>query len=242
MEERNIISYGGGQNSTAMIILMIEKKVKIDEIIFSDTGNEMPKTYEFLKVFEQFCKKNKINFTTVKSHLGSVREYYFENNIIPYRMFRSCSDKFKVRVINKYLKEKYGKDVIINMFIGIGSDEKHRAKIVDKKNIKYFYPLIEYDIDREKCIEIIKKEFKIIPVKSGCYFCPFQPKSEWSKLLKESPELYDLSIEFEKNGRAYPEGSFIGNMTLEDFKKALKEQTKLFPEDCKLIKCVWCHT
>ena len=53
--------------------------------------------------------------------------------------------------------------------------------------------------------------------------------------------MYDESISFEKNGRAYPQGNLMGNMTLEQLKKALKTQTKLFPEDCSLIKCAWCH-
>ncbi len=243
MKEINIVSFGAGQNSTAMIIMMKNEGIRIDEIIFAETGNEMPETYIFLKEFKRWCKKNSLKYTTVKSKLGDLKKHYEEKKIIPYRMFRSCTDKFKVRPIHKYLKEKYGTKQI-NIFMGIASDEKHRAKLKERKNVTYLYPLIEKEIDRKGCIEIIKKEGMSVPVKSGCYFCPFQPKKEWVKLYEKYPELFEGCILFEKNGRAYPEGNLMGNMTLETLKKILKEQTKLsdFTEDVAITKCAYCHT
>ncbi len=242
MKTPNIVSFGAGQNSTAMIIMMKSEGIRIDEIIFAETKNEMPKTYIFLKEFKEWCKKNDLKFTEVQSPLGNLRKHYEDKKIIPYRMFRSCTDKFKVRPINKYIKEKYPKQQV-NMFMGIASDEKHRAeRMGDKTNIHFEFPLVEKEIDRQGCIDIIKEEGLSVPVKSGCYFCPFQPKNEWIKLYEKYPKLFDECIKFEKNGRAYPEGNLMGNMTLEDFKKALKEQTKLFQEDVSLTKCAWCHT
>ncbi len=146
---KNIISFGAGQNSTAMIIMMKNKGINIDEIIFAETGNEMPETYVFMKEFKLWCKKHKLKFTSVQSNLGNLREHYFEKKIIPYRMFRSCTDKFKVRPINKYIKEKYPKQEV-NMFMGIASDEIHRAeRMGDKKYIHFKFPLIEQEIDRD---------------------------------------------------------------------------------------------
>ena len=244
METPNIVSFGAGQNSTAMIIMMKNQGVRIDYIIYAEVGNEMPETYVFLKEFKKWCQKNNLKFVKVKSKLGTIREHYTKNKIIPYRMFRHCTHKFKVMPINNWIREKYGIKQPINMIMGIASDEKHRKdKISGRKQFNYQFPLIDNEINREGCIEIIKKEGLSVPVKSGCYFCPFQTKKVWSKLLEQHPELYEDSIEFEKNGKAYPDGNLMGNMTLEDLKKALKEQTKLIPEeDCALIKCAWCHT
>ena len=47
----NIVSFGGGTNSTAMIIGMYLHKIPIDLILFADTGGEQPHTYEFIRVF-----------------------------------------------------------------------------------------------------------------------------------------------------------------------------------------------
>ena len=39
-----IVSYGGGTNSTAMLIAMVLKGIKPDLILFADTGGELPET------------------------------------------------------------------------------------------------------------------------------------------------------------------------------------------------------
>jgi len=39
-----IAAYGGGVNSTAMLIGFVERNIKPDHIIFSDTGGERPET------------------------------------------------------------------------------------------------------------------------------------------------------------------------------------------------------
>ena len=45
----NIVSFSGGKDSTAMLLMMIEKGMKIDKVIFCDTGAEFPQMYEHIK-------------------------------------------------------------------------------------------------------------------------------------------------------------------------------------------------
>jgi len=244
MEEKNIISFGAGQNSTAMIIQMNNDRIKIDDIIYADTGNEESETYEFLIEFKQWCKDNNIKFTTVRSHLYPLRDYYFDRKLIPYRYFRSCTDKFKIRPINKYVKEEYPK-YFINMYMGIASDEKHREKETSRKNQKMIYPLIEKNIDRKKCIEIIRNENMTIPVKSGCHFCPFQSKQSWLRQLEVHPKIFEDNIIFEENCKAFPDGIFF-NIPLRKLKEIAKSQTKLDKwlqkKEIEMEQCVYCHT
>ena len=40
----NIVSYGAGVNSTAMLVGMFEKGVPVDLILFADPGSEQPYT------------------------------------------------------------------------------------------------------------------------------------------------------------------------------------------------------
>lgn len=47
----NVVSFGGGTNSTAMIIGMYLHKIPIDLILFADPGAEQPHTYEFIQTF-----------------------------------------------------------------------------------------------------------------------------------------------------------------------------------------------
>ena len=56
----NIVSFGGGTNSTAMIIGMYLHKIPIDLILFADTGGEQPHTYEFMETFNEWLVKHGI--------------------------------------------------------------------------------------------------------------------------------------------------------------------------------------
>lgn len=234
----NIVSYGAGQNSTAMIINMIRDSIKIDEIIFADPMGEMPETYTFLKEFRKWCIKKKLSYTRISG--GNLLNDYTEKRIIPFRMFRSCTDHYKVRVIKKYLKAKYGNQEIIQ-YLGIDSSEQHRAEKFNKEIFKF--PLIDQNIDREGCKTVIRKEGLSVPVKSGCFFCPFQSVDSWIQLFIKHPLQYEMAVIFEKNCRRYPESTLMGKKTLESLKIAIQEQKGLndFDKSLGLEKCVFCH-
>ena len=154
-------------------------------------------------------------------------------------MKRWCTDKFKIQPIRKYLKEHYPDCEHFNMFLGIASDEEHRAKESRRNYQTMFYPLVEQNIDRAGCVKIIEDEGVPVPPKSGCVFCPFQPKQGWFDLLNNHPDIFDDCIEFEENCRSFPK-FYLTYMPLRKIKKGEKEQTKL--EDFSIEQCVYCHT
>jgi hypothetical protein len=47
----NILSFGGGVQSTALAILTVEKKIDVDAIVFCDTGFEQTVVFDFLNRF-----------------------------------------------------------------------------------------------------------------------------------------------------------------------------------------------
>ena len=51
--EHNIISYSGGKDSTAMLLLAIERETPGLSVVFSDTGNEHEQTYDYVRYVEQ---------------------------------------------------------------------------------------------------------------------------------------------------------------------------------------------
>lgn len=52
-----VLSYGGGTNSTALLVYALLKGIKIDTILFADTGNEHPRTYDFLAWFNEWLQQ-----------------------------------------------------------------------------------------------------------------------------------------------------------------------------------------
>lgn len=73
---KHIVSFSGGKDSTAMLLKMIEKNMRIDEIIFCDTGKEFPQMYEHIKKVEQYIKKPIIKLKAEKSF-----DYYMFEHI-----------------------------------------------------------------------------------------------------------------------------------------------------------------
>ena len=67
MKTVNIVSYGAGVDSTAMILKMIDEKIPIHLVIFVDTGGELPETYDTIQYMKNYLSKKDIPFETVKN-------------------------------------------------------------------------------------------------------------------------------------------------------------------------------
>ena len=53
----NIVSFSGGKDSTAMLLMMLEKGIPIDDIVFCDTGMEFPEMYNHISKVEKYIKR-----------------------------------------------------------------------------------------------------------------------------------------------------------------------------------------
>ena len=88
----------------------------------------------------------------------------------------------------------------------------------DVKYIDNKYPLVEQKLEREKLKEIIISMGYELPIKSGCYFCPFTTKKGWIHLRNNHKELWSKSLALEKNS----------NMRLPLITLKRKKYSKLF--------------
>jgi len=181
---KEYLSHGGGVNSTALMILLKNQGIKF-ESIFVDHGGDYPETYEYIN----YLQKNGYLITILKPDVegcSTIEEYCHKYNMQPLRMMRWCTDKFKLRVIRDYLKTP------CIVYIGIDDGEKHRAfKKPLKEGVVNKYPLVELGIDRMMCKKIIRGSGLEIPMKSGCFFCPFARKSEIQYLKQKYPGLFE---------------------------------------------------
>lgn len=194
-----LLSYGAGQDSETEYVLNSEAYA---EVIFSDTGSEQPETYNFLaKKSKKFNLVQEAQFTVLGSNkLGNIYDYYFNKHIQPIPARRDCTDKFKIRPIRRYLRNKYGKDAKFEMAICINYDEADRMR--NDSGVKYMklsYPLVDKKITRDQESQIILTSGGIVPIKSGCYFCPYTTVKGWTKLRLEHPDLYENSVQLQKN-------------------------------------------
>ena len=142
-----ILSYGGGTQSTAMLILMFEKKIPlVDLVIHSDTGSELPETMEFIQIAKEFVEDVlMIPFVIVNSHRGTLHDDYMKHNNIPIRGHGSCTGNFKILPQRRFVRSIVGrknKHMAIAE-LGITTDEKRRRSVSDVKWMTIEFPLLD---------------------------------------------------------------------------------------------------
>ena len=69
------VSLSGGKDSTAMLLLMIERDMPINMVLSADTGMEFPEMYEHLaKLDEHLFRERGIHITTLRHPKGFERK------------------------------------------------------------------------------------------------------------------------------------------------------------------------
>ena len=196
-----VVSYGGGINSTALIILLVKKKIPLDYVIFSDTGNEMPETYEYLDVIKRYLSRRNIPLEIVHVRNGdSLSDRCLRRKVVPSQIWRWCTRDMKVTPIHAFYRSLKSH---VYQYMGIDYNEIHRMKPSREEYVTNLYPLVDYKIDREECVCIIKQARLPVPVKSGCYLCPFNSMTRWAEIYKKHPDLYRHAMKIEENGKHF---------------------------------------
>ena len=188
-----VLSFGGGLQTTACAILMVQGKIQADIVVFADTGGEKPDTYWYMEHYtEPLFATLGIPFHKIKKKDEgglSLYDWMWKYSDIPWVGSRQCSAMFKRRPVTQFV----GKEAI--QMIGFSADEAKRAdKPIHKDKV---FPLIELGLSSTDCRRIIENYGWSIPLKSSCFFCPFQRFTEWNWLRGEYPELWEKALALE---------------------------------------------
>jgi hypothetical protein len=246
-----VASYGGGTNSTAMLIGMVERDEKVSLITFADTGGEMPHTYEYIDLFSEWLVKEGFPpITVVRYRTKNVEGLTLEDDCLSKKTlpsiafgFKTCSQKFKIEVQEKFCnnlelsRTEWKAGNLITRLIGFDAGEPQRAK--EYKDTKYVnrFPLIEWNWFRDDCVKAISRVGLPQPGKSSCFFCPSMKKGEIIQLSKRYPELALRAIEMERNADLTSIKGLGRSFSWEKLIAADEAQYKLFPESPLEIDC-----
>ena len=250
-----LATYGGGTNSSAAIIEWVKKGLPIDVILFADTGGEKPHTYRYVKLFSDWLVSQgypeiiTVKRVNQKKEVETLEEECLRLENMPSIAFgsKTCSQKHKIAPQDKYMnnlpeaKEVWARGERIIKLIGYDIDEDYRIKPdQDEADTKYErrYPLIEYGMDRDDCIESIKSVGLPLPGKSACFFCPTSKPSEIEFLRDQYPELFERALKIEELG-VKKATSVKGLGRTWSWKEATRQIT-MFDEDFKFVPEVTC--
>ena len=107
----NVIGYGGGVNSTAMLIECCRRGVKVDLILFADTGGERPETYSYVVGFSAWLISKGYPPITIVNRVrrdGSIETLEQECHrlsCLPSLAygFKTCSQKHKIQPLASFV-------------------------------------------------------------------------------------------------------------------------------------------
>lgn len=206
-----IACLSGGQDSTAMLLRLLELGEPVDHIIFNDTTLEHDEMYEYIDKLDAFLKrkynreiirlkpnKDFLSWTygkTVKGeNVGMIRG-------TP-RVALPC---FWRREAKEYPTTRWLKDQGINEFtkyIGYTISETKRASSLEEYNAKA--PLIEWGWDEAEVQKYLKDnqmENKLYQhfSRTGCAVCPKQTLNDKYMVWKHYRKNWDYMVEVENN-------------------------------------------
>lgn len=241
-----VVSFGGGTNSAAMLIEMARRGVRPDLILFADTGGELPETLAFVAAFSDWLLDHGMPpVVKVSDGRTTLEREVRDANTLPSLVFgfRSCSDKYKVRPQERYLKQwqpaldawmSGGKVVKL---IGYDAGESHRIANYNDKRFLVAYPLVEWGWRRKECVAVVAEEgFR--PGKSACFFCPASKRGEVLRLAKTHPNLFARAVDMERNASAATTVKGLGrNWRWEDLVAADDAQMKMFADLPDMVPC-----
>ena len=221
---KNIVSYGGGTQSTAMILMALEGEYNLDRPdfgVYCDTGAEPEFINSYVDYFIEYVK-GKYDFIIYKTQNKKGLEHhllqppktsragkFYTSSVPPLytlskakekgMLNRQCTSDYKTHPISKFINSKTQRGVQYKMWIGISFDERSRMKISTYKKRINYYPLVENFVHRHNAIDYVKSLGLRPPQRSSCYFCPFHSDDYWKWLKQYHPVEFKRACDFETN-------------------------------------------
>lgn len=213
-----VASVSFGKDSLAMLLLLIENRYDIDEVVFYDTGMESQSIYDTRDIIKGLLKKLNIEYTELKPKIpfadkmlnievhkrdGKIQKGY---GLCGGRCRWGTTDKNNA--IEKYLKEQYRQDYM--EFIGIAYDET--ARIEKERNEHKLLPLVDWKMTEKDCLEYCynrgfyweENGIKLYDIldRVSCWCCANKNKKELENMRIYLPEYYLKYIDLLKRIKA----------------------------------------
>ena len=210
-----VLSFGGGVQSSVLALMACKGEIDVDAVIFCDTGSESASTYETVEFVKAECQKASIPFWTayadvVLTPFGAIEkvkgymplhEWYKSNGLLPMVRIPRCTFNWKIYPFRRMIVEKFKRKEkpYAAAWLGITTDESHRARDSEIQYVVNRFPLIDMGMSRKMCIKWLEDNYPEHTFsKSGCFMCMYQSPKGWMALKKNSPDLFNIALEMER--------------------------------------------
>lgn len=220
-----VIALGAGVQSTTLYLLAHHGEIgpRPDYAIFADTQQEPPWVYENLDRLDALG-----SIPIVRATVGDIGEAVRTSmntsggrfTSVPFWTRgqdgreapgrRQCTREFKIDVVKKETRrllglkkgERIKKGVEVEEWVGISTDEAHRAKPSRYPYIKTRWPLLfDKPMRRQDCEQYLDSIGYPRPGKSACVFCPYRRATEYARWKREHPKLFEEACRWDETIR-----------------------------------------
>ena len=216
---RRALSLGAGVQSTTLALAAADGLIPpFEAAVFADTEGEPAYVYDHLNRLDAYCRERGLPITRVGT--GSLRaDTLVKKSVSPPLWvrkadgkpggpgFRGCTDRYKVRPIDKWLRQwakvpRGHKGVLIDLAIGISTDEDIRRKDSHQPWITHSFPLLDdLDWSRDDCRAYLDSKGWGDTPKSACVYCPYHSAELWAEVKALDPEGWEDAILFDREVR-----------------------------------------
>jgi hypothetical protein len=215
MDNKNlqVLSYGGGWQTTGMLVLITQGKLpRPDRIIIADTGREKASTWRYLEqTAHPRMREIGLDIEIAPRSLAYVDIYAHNGDLLlpaftaKGKLSAFCSTEWKARVVERYLHLSalgFTPDAIASMphdevkrqmkrridetwtnWIGFTYDERDRIKGHDGR----WYPLVEMMLTKTDNRAILRAAGWPDPTSSACWMCANMSNEEWRGVRDNDP-------------------------------------------------------
>lgn len=191
--DRFIASFSGGKDSQVVLDLVTRAiPPTAFEVIYSDTGYELPPSLELYEEVKRFYGKRfpALKFSTTRNHESVLN--YWDKIGTPSDTHRWCCSVMKTAPLYRSLKVEGNKQARVLTFDGVRAEESTRRsgynRIGNGKHIFTYnaHPILQWNVV-EIFLYLIIRNIPLNPAyrfgfsRVGCVICPFG--SDWSDFL-----------------------------------------------------------
>jgi 3'-phosphoadenosine 5'-phosphosulfate sulfotransferase (PAPS reductase)/FAD synthetase len=225
-----VLSLGAGVQSTTLLLLSAHGRLPaLDAAVFADTGWEPAAVYAHLDRLEREVAAP-AGIPVLRVSAGNIRD----DALDPTKRFasmplfvrgpggsngmirRQCTGSYKITPIKRQIRALLGyphptrvpRGVFAEQWIGISTDELHRAKDADVAYMRNRFPLLDVGWSRDQCRRYLSEHGFAGTPKSACLGCPYHGNAQWRALRDHSPAEWMDVVAFDHAIRA---GNARGN-------------------------------
>lgn len=218
---KTTLSFGGGVDSSTILAMHLNRELAaellgitqdalnaalpaFEEIVFADTGAESDATMANVARFQAAAEQAGLVFhivrkaPTKRAPDRTITEWLMRLGSVPVMggAKHICSKKWKGEAIEKAIGAR-------NFIIGIEANEGRRLVFdAPKGGSTFCHPLVDLEITREMCEQLLPALGFAGVEKSSCVFCPFKSEDELRHMFHNDRKAWALCEQVEANFEA----------------------------------------